>query len=45
MSISTIATIVFFAVYGLTYFFPVQYGPVVLAIDALVIAIALVVGR
>jgi hypothetical protein len=45
MSIVTIATIIFFLIYGINYFSPFRNAGVVLAVSALIIAIALLIGK
>lgn len=45
MSVQTIATIIFFAVYGINFFWGFPSAGVILAVSALVIAIAILVGR
>jgi hypothetical protein len=44
MSISRLAIIIFFLLYGLHYFFSLSFAPVVIAICALVIAAAMIFG-
>jgi hypothetical protein len=42
--LSTIAQIVFFGIWGINYFHPLNWAGVVMAIAALVIALVLLVG-
>ena len=39
--VTRVATIIFFLVFGLSYFFHFMYADLILSIDALVIAIAM----
>lgn len=45
MSIQTISTVIFFAVYGINHFWGFPYAGVILAVSALVIAVAILVGK
>lgn len=45
MSVSSIAVIIFFGVYGLAYFFAFPYTGLILAVSALVAAVAMAMGK